>query len=262
MSVLHTLLARDRLLAGTALAFTVGFIAAALIAPFDTRLITGINPWIKPMKFMSSIAIFLATIAWFMPEMTRGSRRTLNRLRWTMVITMVIEIVCIAGQAARGTTSHFNDTSALNGAIFSIMGAAITVNTVAVAWLLMLLRRDSPPDRAGYLWGVRLGIAVFVIGSLLGFVLVANHGHSVPGPDGSPGLPFVNWSLDRGDLRVAHFFGLHGLQALPLLGFVLDRSAAAPTARRRVVTAVALAWLAVVGATLLQALAGRPLLAL
>ena len=81
------------------------------------------------------------------------------------------------------------------------------------------MRRDTPPERAGYLWGVRLGLAVFVVGSLLGFVLVANQGHSVPGPDGGPGLPFVNWSLDRGDLRIAHFIGLHALQALPLLGF-------------------------------------------
>jgi hypothetical protein len=261
MSLLRTLLARDRLLGGTAIAFALGFAAAALIAPFDSRLITGINPWIKPMKFLSSIAIFLATIAWFMPEIAVRSR-ALTRIRWTIVITMIIEIVCIAGQAARGTTSHFNNSSALNGAIFSIMGTAITVNTIAVAWLLTLVRRDTPPQRAGYLWGVRLGLAVFVVGSLLGFVLVANNGHSIPGPDGSPGLPFVNWSLDRGDLRVAHFLGLHALQALPLLGCLLDRTATTPAARRGVLTAAALVWLAVVGVTLVQAFAGRPVLAL
>ena len=45
-----------------------GLVVAAAVASFDTRLILGINPWIKPMKFLSSIAIFLWTMAWFMPR--------------------------------------------------------------------------------------------------------------------------------------------------------------------------------------------------
>jgi hypothetical protein len=261
MGLVGTLFARDRLLATTAVAFAAGFVVAAAASLVDTRLITGINPWIKPMKFLSSIAIFLASIAWFMPEFVARAR-TINRLRWTIVITMIIEIVCIAGQAARGTTSHFNDRTAFDGAIFSVMGSAITINTIAAAWLLALMRRDTPPERAGYLWGVRLGLAVFVVGSLLGFVLVANRGHTVPGPDGGPGLPFVNWSLDRGDLRIAHFIGLHALQVLPLLGFLLDRTVVTPAARLTTVAGVAVAWLVVAGVTLVLALAGRPLIAL
>ena len=67
--MLRLLIARDRLVGTAAVAFFVLFVALAVIAPFDGRLITGINPWIKPMKFAISIAILLATIAWFMPEL-------------------------------------------------------------------------------------------------------------------------------------------------------------------------------------------------
>lgn len=260
--MIATLLARDRLLTLSALAFATLFVVLAALALVDATPVTGINRWIKPMKFAISIAIFLATIAWFTADLDASWSRARAWITGTMVGTMLIEIVCIVGQAARGTTSHFNERSALDGAIFSLMGIAITVNTVAAAAMLWALRRDTPPARAGYLTGVRLGLAVFVVGSLLGFVIVANNGHSVPGPDGGPGLPFLNWALDQGDLRVAHFIGLHALQALPLLGLLLDRSAAAPGRRTRVVGTVAALWLVLMGTTLALAVGGRPLLAL
>ncbi|MGD9902567.1 MAG: hypothetical protein AB7U83_03770 [Vicinamibacterales bacterium] len=260
--MLSTLLARDRLLGGLAVALAVLFVGLALAALVDSTEITGVDRWIKPMKFAISIAIYLATIGWFTADIAPTRRRAQTWITATIAAMLVIEIVCIAGQAARGTTSHFNDATALDGAIFSVMGIAITINTVAVAALLWVLRRDTPPARAGYLHGVRLGLAVFVVGSLLGFVIVANGGHSVPGPDGGPGLPFLNWSVDRGDLRVAHFVGLHALQALPIVGHLLDRSVSAPARRARVVSAVATTWLVLMGATLALALAERPLLPL
>jgi hypothetical protein len=250
---------RDRVLAVGGWLMVAGLLAATVAFAFDTRLILGINPWIKPIKFLSSIAIFLWTMAWFMAETDARHSGRLARIRWTMMVAMVGEIVLIAMQAARGTTSHFNIQTSFDARVFDAMGVMIVANSLAAAWFLTTLRPVTS-DRAGYLWGIRAGLAVFVLGSFEGFMMVANMGHSVPGPDGGPGLPFVNWSTTGGDLRVVHFLGLHALQALPLAGFVLDRTASTPARRMRIVQMALLLWLAVMAATLMRALAGRPLL--
>ncbi|MGH9382885.1 MAG: hypothetical protein ACRD2N_01125 [Vicinamibacterales bacterium] len=259
---LRELRRRDPLLFGTGVFMAILLVMSASAVPFDSRLILGINPWIKPMKFEISLLIFLWTLAWFMPE-ARPVLRTRAFIRWTPPVVMTIEIVSIVIQAARGTTSHFNNSSPLNAAIFAIMGLMITANTVAMLALLLTLRRDTPPARAGYLWGVRMGIALFILASLQGFVIVANNAHTVAAPDGGPGLPFVNWSTRSGDLRVAHFFGMHALQTLPLLGYLLDQSAVAPSStRRHLVMAAGIGWIIVMAGLFAGALRGRPLIAL
>ena len=172
---------------------------------------------------------------------------------------MIIEIACIILQSARGTTSHFNQKSAFDIAIFSVMGLTIFLNTLAMMLFLWIIRRDTPPQRAGYIWGIRLGVAIFLLASFQGAVIITNNAHTVGAPDGGPGLPFVNWSTMAGDLRIAHFFGMHAMQALPLLGFLLDTM---KVPGRNPVIAVSILWLAVMGGLLVIALQGRPLLSL
>jgi hypothetical protein len=72
-------------------------------------------------------------------------------------------------------------------------------------------------------------------------------------------IPGLGWSGEVGDLRPAHFLALHAMQALPLLGWWLDRRGQPGTRVLWVVAAVyALATAAVFG----QALAGWPLVRL
>jgi hypothetical protein len=250
---------RDPLLFWIGAAMMLTFVVVTLISISDTRLILGINPWIKPMKFLTSITIFLWTIAWFMPETQGSGASGFSRMvRWTIGLSMLIEIACIILQAARGTTSHFNIQSPFDGIIFGVMGVTIFLNTLAMMLFLWIIRRDTPPHRAGYIWGIRLGVAIFLLASFEGAVIITNNAHTVGAPDGGPGLPFVNWSTTAGDLRVAHFFGMHAMQALPLLGFLLDR---ARMPARNVVIGVSVVWLVVMGGLLVTALAGKPVLA-
>jgi hypothetical protein len=257
---------RDPLLFWIGAVMVLALVVVTLMSIGDTRLILGLNPWVKPMKFLTSITIFLWTVAWFMPD-TRGntvgsgfSRIDKRQIvRWTIGPAMLVEIACIILQSARGTSSHFNNSTPFDAIIFGVMGLTIVLNTIAMMIFFAIIRRDTPPQRAGYIWGIRFGVAIFLLASMQGGLIIGNNAHTVGAPDGGPGLPFVNWSTGAGDLRIAHFFGMHALQALPLLGFLLDR-AKAPA--RGVVIAASLIWVAIMGGLLLMALQGRPLLTL
>jgi hypothetical protein len=101
------------------------------------------------------------------------------------------------------------------------MGLFILLNTVFAGWLLVLWMRTSAGLESVVVWGIRLGLLVLLVGSIEGVRMVLHGGHTVGAPDGSPGLPFVNWSTRYGDLRIAHFFALHALQIFPLIGLAL-----------------------------------------
>jgi len=244
---------RDPVLFWTGAVMVFGLVPSLLLSIGDTRLILGINPWIKPMKFLISITIFLWTVGWLMPE-TEPKPLPRHIVRWTIAAAMTVEILCILMQSARGTTSHFNHATPFDAAVFGIMGMGVVFNTLAMVLFLWIIRRDTPANRAGYIWGIRLGVTLFLLASLQGTMIVGNDAHTVSQPDGGPGLPLVNWSTTAGDLRVAHFFGMHAMQALPLLGFL--------TNSRTLVISTSILWLAMMGGLLMMALQGRPLLAL
>lgn len=233
------------------------------IAPFDARTITGINPWIKPLKFTFSITIFLWTLGWYL-DYIPNKRWAVRLISWGTSTVFVIEMFCVILQAARGTTSHFNVQKPFDATIFSIMGGMILSNTLLVLLTLILFfgrTTDLPP---AYLWGIRLGLLLFLLASVEGMAMINQMGHTVGQPDGGPGLPIVNWSTRAGDLRVAHFLGFHALQLLPLTGYALSRWRARLSVRRQFacLLLVALVYTAIVVFTFRQAMSGHPLISL
>jgi hypothetical protein len=234
-----------------ALAAVLGILAAT-----DSGTVLGINRWIKPGKFTISIVIFVWTIAWFLRHLQHRPR-AVRAIGWGISICMIVEISLITMQAARGTTSHFNHATAFDDAVFSVMGAMIALNTLLVVWVLVLFLSHAPSLPPAYLAGIRLGLLIFLLASAEGGVLVVHGAHTVGAPDGGPGLPLVNWSTKYGDLRVAHFIGMHALQILPLFGYAMRARAAGA----RFVTALACGYGVVFGWLAYQALRGQPFLA-
>jgi len=232
---------------------------ACLALAFDERLVTGVNPWLKPLKFTFSDIIYLWSLGWLLADLPAVAQRAVRRIGWGVAVAIVVEIVIIYAQAARGTTSHYNVGTALDGLLFSMMGVFIMVNTALIIWAVYLVWRHRPHGPAGYVWGVRLGLLLFLVGSAVGGAMISQAAHTVGAPDGGPGLPGLGWSTRAGDLRIAHFLGLHSLQALPLLGWWVSRK----QPRR----ATLLTWLGaavyagVVALLYVQAMRGVPLVA-
>ncbi len=257
--IFRELYRRNKVLAITGWIHVVLLAGMLVILPFDSRLVMGINPWIKPIKFAASITIFVWTLAWLL-KYPRLSNRKRGIITWGISISMLVEIVCIAGQAARGTTSHYNQSTPLNAAIFGVMGLTIVFSTVLMVVLLIAFFRGKFDIARPYLWGIRSGLAIFLVASAIGGVMIAHRGHSVGVDDGGPGLPFVNWSTQGGDLRVAHFLGLHALQLLPLIGFLISmRTGWTMSQRAGLVLALSGAYVLLVGLLYWQASQGLPL---
>ena len=251
------LMRRNKPLAFLGLAHGLLF-AVLLIGSFSNATqILGINSLHKPMKFALSIWAYAWTMPWLLAYLNRP--RAIKIYSWMAVATLGFEQWAITSQAARGQLSHFNHASTYGIVLFALMGVAILTFTLWTAYLTVLFfRQRAFPIPTAFVWGIRAGLVCFVVFSLLGGYISSLPGHTVGAADGGPGLPFTNWSRAAGDLRVAHFLGIHGLQVLPLLGYLAARYAH-PAAGPRWVLAGALAYFGLVLATLAGALVGRPL---
>jgi len=207
----------------------MGLLVAAGGLILDGRSITGAPAWLKPAKFSVSIAVYGITLAWLL-SMVDGHRVAVRVISGVTAVCVTGELLLIDLQAARGTTSHFNSATAFDSAVFSAMGTMIGLvflGCLATAVLLLRQRLVDPVLGAG----IRAGLLVCLVGMAEAGLMIANRsfspggGHTVGAPDGGPGLPLVGWSTQYGDLRPAHFVGLHALQVLPVIAWLVRRQA-------------------------------------
>ena len=211
------------ILARTAIFHAALFLIALGLYMLDSREIMGVNAWIKPMKFTVSITIYLATVAWLMGHIKRP-RWAVGTIAWGISACMVVETTLIFMQAGRGVRSHFNVMTPFDAGVFSIMGVGVIIDSFLMALMLLLFFKRDVTLAPSRLWGIRIGIAMFLVGGIVGGWMSSQGGHTVGSEDGGPGLPFLNWSMTGGDLRIAHALGLHGLQVMPILGWMISRS--------------------------------------
>jgi len=262
LPILSELVERQRALAYYGLAVLLLALPALALQTIDPRTLHGVSVWVKPAKFLLSVGVFALTAAWLWGYV-RPERRDVAALRWTariLIASASFELLYIALQAARGLDSHFNFSSAFHIAMYALMGVAAVVlvgTTLPLAWeIARRPRRDLSLD---FVAAVTVGLVLtFLLGGGLGGYMSQSAGHSVGAEGGH--VFFFGWNRSGGDLRIAHFLGIHAQQAIPLLAALV----AGWTVRARwaALGAGTAAYVAVTLAVFLQAVAGRPFLPL
>lgn len=240
---------------------TMAALAGVLVvaAVLDHRTLLGAPLWFKPLKFALSFMLYSAALAWMLAKLDPAPGRGLRLAGWVALGTSLIEILIIAGQAARGVRSHFNDDTAFDSMLFGIMGATVVVLWLATLVIALRFFTRRGPDPATT-WAVRSGLLISLTGMALGMLMISGGGHAVGVPDGGPGLPLLGWSTTGGDLRIAHFVGMHALQLLPLLAAGLTAAGLDAASRLRLILVAAAGYAALVSLVTWQALRGQPLL--
>ena len=245
-----------------AIVSAVAAVITAALVLLDHRVLLGAPLWMKPFKFFISATLMSLTLAYVIPRISQKSKRV-QIASLTIIGSLAVELVLITWAAASETTSHFNVSSPLAIAVWSAMATFIGLVWVATMVLTLAYVRfgqDEAAMKRALSWGmgisiVGMAVAFFMTGpnsdQLANFEGIAG-AHTVGAADGGPGLPLFGWSTVVGDLRIAHFFGLHALQAIPLAVLLIRKNITI-----RGIDAIGLGYLILVGLLTAQALMGQ-----
>jgi hypothetical protein len=204
----------------------------AALGLFDDRTVGNLpwaaNVWAKPLKFQLSMAVQLLTIAWALAWMRRHGHAVPARKAMViaLVVTVLFETTYITVQGARGVASHFNRATQLESIGANLMAGGAYVLVASSAWVgAAAFRhglRQAPGQRQPMLVAIALGfVLMFFLAGFTGSAMGQYRGPFVQAISG-PGSPWLltGWRMDIGDLRIAHFMGVHAMQAVPLMAWV------------------------------------------
>ena len=257
-----------------AVLMVVGAAASLLGLGLDHRVLAGDPIWAKPLKFNLSLAVYSITLALFIGLMPRGR---LRRAAWWAgtvgAVSSLLEITIITVQVVRGTSSHFNISTAFDRTMYLLMGAGVVFLYTATLVVAVLIQFSPAVRDRSLRLAIRVGVAISLGGLSVGFLMVlptsaqlaSSHptaigSHSVGGDDPTGGLPLVGWNSLHGDLRVAHFVGMHAMQAVPVVAILLSVFAGRRlnlATRVRLVMLFSALYAAVFALSLWQALRGQ-----
>ncbi len=238
------------------------------LALWDARLFQGVSVWLKPLKFALSTGVYLLTLVLVMVYLPLEDLRSKKALyvAWIGAITGVFEVAYVSFQGAQGLGSHFNLSTRFHANMYTLMGVgAVLLTSAALVCAVLIARSRAYALPPALKLAVVLGLVLaFVLGTGFGGYLSAQRaGHWVGGmPTDSGGLPLFTWSRSGGDLRVAHFFGIHAMHFIPAFALALGLIKLQPSAAKGAVWGFAVLFSGFCTWTFVQAVRGVPFLAL
>ena len=257
MKLIKEIFQRNKLLAYAGFICLIIAILLSIYAFFNTVEVLGLNSMIKPIKFCLSIWIYQWTMAYLLFYV--NNQQKVKWYSYLSVFVMIFEISVIIGQAFQGGLSHFNQTASIGGILYGLMGVLIVwLTTATLVLTIRFIFQKSYNIAAPFALSIKIGLFLFVVFSFFGGYMSVLNTHNLGGKMGGPGLPLLNWSTLYGDLRVAHFFGIHSLQIIPLAGYYIAEKVKEESKARNYVWLVALIYFVFITALAVQSLMGIP----
>jgi membrane-associated HD superfamily phosphohydrolase len=196
-----------------------------LFSLIDQRHVNSINTWYKPMKFCLSVGIYLLTIIWVI-DLLNISQKRKSKLITFISFIILLELLLIIIQGARGIASHYNISSIFNVVIFQLMGICIAINTIVLIWVTVLYfkKKSRPKHISKHMTNlIMFGLMLLLFSSAIGGKMIGLNQHTTsPENISKLYIPFLDWKLGSGDLRISHFLGMHGLQIFALAGIYIN----------------------------------------
>jgi hypothetical protein len=204
--------------------------------------------WIKPITFNFAIGLFIMTTALILPLAkfsVKGHRFFCGMLITSSFYAYATETI----QTYRGVDPRFGKgdflTNQLPGMVFG--AASITIVVLYVVLMVKFFSRKRLQERPLLIIGIRYGF----IASMLGF---------------SSGIWMIflqnRITAAGGNIMTIHFLGFHGLQAIPLVAWFLERSGVPFSRSVRWVHVTAWLWYLAIGCMFLQTYQGHAITAL
>ncbi|MDQ3155764.1 MAG: hypothetical protein M3Q98_03430 [Actinomycetota bacterium] len=196
--------------------------------------------WRKPIVFGLSFGITLVTLTWIM-SFLRPRRATGWIVLGVFSVASLGEVFLISMQKWRGVASHFNEETAFDESVFSMMGLLVAL--VGLVTVFVAIRSFVPMDApASLAWAIRTGLVLMLVSQAVGVQMIAKGGNTFGA---------------AGALKVPHALTLHAVQVLPALALGLPLSSSTERRRVEVVALGATGYACLIASTMVQTYDGR-----
>lgn len=168
--------------------------------------------WRKPTTFGVSFGLTLVTLVWVSGRLglsDRAQRVSLGVLSGSFAV----EVAWVCVQHARGVMSHFNDGTALDGALF--VGAGIAIGfAVAVIAVYTVRSFTAPAAPPATILALRAGLLVLLVSMGAGVWMILR-GTAFDLEPATVGV--------AGSIKLVHAVGMHAIQVLLAVAWLANR---------------------------------------
>lgn len=194
----------------------------------------------KAMTFAETGWLLCWSVGWLLP---------LIRLRrWQQVLLVASTLLFGLGETAlfslqvwRGVPSHYNTATPFDAALFATTGVFAAIAFVGMLVLMRATLRPHPELAPSILLSVRAGTALVLVGMGIGIMMIVNSGGIWEGSAHAThlfahGFDAQPAGMVGGDLVMLHAIGVHGLNLIPLVAWLLTYSHTSERMRTRLTT--------------------------